>query len=52
MALQPSVDRPAFMQAIEKINEAIRAGETNQVACTANCAGISRWRMARQHHPA
>ena len=48
MALQPSLDWPALTRAIEKINEAIRAGETDQVACTANFAGISR----RQHNPA
>ena len=39
MDLRPSVDRPAFTQAIARIHEAIAAGETYQVNYTYRLQG-------------
>ena len=57
MALQPSVERPAFTQAIERILEAIRDGETYQVNYTYRLNGqaygepLALYRQLRRHQP-
>ena len=57
MALQPSVDRPAFTQAIARIHEAIRDGETYQVNYTYRLDGqaygspVALYRQLRAHQP-
>ncbi len=57
MNLRSSVDRPAFTQAIERIHEAIRAGETYQVNYTYRLQGeaygspVDLYRRLRQRQP-
>lgn len=57
MALQPSVDRDGFHHAIDRIHEAIRAGETYQVNYTYRLTGLAHgspvalYRRLRAHQP-
>ena len=57
MALQPSVDRAEFTQAIERIHEAIAAGETYQVNYTYRLHGrmfgspLALYRLLRERQP-
>ena len=57
MKLSPSVDRPAFTQAIARIHEAIAAGETYQVNYTYRLHGqaygspVSLYRRLRERQP-
>jgi len=57
MNLEPSVDRPAFTQAIARIHEAIRAGETYQVNYTYRLNGqmygspVALYRRLRARQP-
>ena len=57
MQLQPSVDEAAFTQAIDRIHEAIRAGETYQVNHTYRLHGqawgepVALYRALRQRQP-
>ncbi len=57
MNLEPSVDRPAFTQAIARIHDAIRAGETYQVNYTYRLHGqmygspVALYRRLRARQP-